>query len=97
MRLGLANTVDQTFSIPRFEPTFASATFFLTSQTPLEELPLKMNLLLALMAALVSLSAHVSAQNFQHSCYSESSHCLIPRRHRVSQGTSGDTEEEKQN
>lgn len=36
-----------------------------------------MNLLIALMAAVVSLSAHVFAQNFQHSCYSESSHCLI--------------------
>ncbi|KAG6355454.1 hypothetical protein INS49_003416 [Diaporthe citri] len=28
-----------------------------------------MNLLIALVAAVVSLSAHVSAQNFQHSCY----------------------------
>lgn len=77
MRLGLANTVDQTFSNPRFEPILASYTFSLTSQTPLDEFPLKMNLLLASMAALVSLSAHVSAQNFQHSCYSESNHCLI--------------------
>lgn len=46
-----------------------------------------MNLLIALVAAAVSLCAHVSAQNFQHSCYSESSHCLIS----VTQGLSGDT------
>lgn len=33
-----------------------------------------MDKLIALVAVLISLTAHVSAQNFQHSCYSESSH-----------------------
>lgn len=35
-----------------------------------------MDRLIALLAAVISLTAHVSAQNFQHSCYSESSHSL---------------------
>lgn len=47
--------------------------------------PPSMKFLTVLVAAVASLSAHVSAQNFQHSCYSESSH-ISSRRHSVSQG-----------
>lgn len=42
-----------------------------------------MKFLVVLVAAVASLSAHVSAQNFQHSCYSESSHSLFPATQRL--------------